>query len=95
VQTVEHVKAIPGALSVKLSREEIQQLHDAAPFNPLFPNTFIWEEKYHTRLTFADQTHMKMGTWVDAPSKQAVSQFPTLALEEFDVDFVQPFKPRD
>ncbi|KAH6691440.1 norsolorinic acid reductase [Plectosphaerella plurivora] len=71
VQTVEHVKAMPGAISVKLSEEEIGQLHGAAPFNPLFPNTFLWEKPYNTKLTFADQFNVQMGTWVDAPPKPA------------------------
>lgn len=74
VQTIEHVKAIPGALTVNLSEDEIKQIHDAAPFNPLFPNNFLWAERYHTRLTFADQTNMQMSTWVNAPPKQPVSQ---------------------
>jgi hypothetical protein len=74
VQTVEHVKAIPGALTVKLSEDELKQLHDAAPFNPLFPNNYLWAERYHTRLTSADQMNIQMAAWVDAPPKQPVSQ---------------------
>ena len=73
VQTVEHVKAIPGALKTKLSTEEIRELHEAAPFDPLFPNNFLWPKGYHTKFTFADQIHIQMATWVDAPPKQAVS----------------------
>jgi|SRR5690242_1847313 len=71
VQTVEHVKAIPHALNIQLSNEEIDEIHNAAPFNPLFPNTFLFgAEKYNTRLTAADQTNYQMATWINAPPKQ-------------------------
>jgi hypothetical protein len=73
VQTVEHVKLLVGALSVKLSSEEIEEIHDAAPFTPLFPNNFLFECKYNTHLTVADQVHYQMATWIDAPPKQPVS----------------------
>ncbi|KAH6137750.1 hypothetical protein HBI68_228980 [Parastagonospora nodorum] len=71
VQTVEHVKLLPAAMGVKLSSEEIDEIHGAAPFNPLFPNTFLFEGRYNTRLTVADQIHYQMATWIDAPPKQA------------------------
>jgi aryl-alcohol dehydrogenase-like predicted oxidoreductase len=73
VQTIEHVKLLPAAMGVKLSSEEIDEIHGAAPFNPLFPNTFLFEGKYNTRLTVVDQMHYQMATWIDAPPKQAVS----------------------
>jgi hypothetical protein len=73
VQTVEHVKLLPAAMDVKLSSEEIDEIHGAAPFNPLFPNTFLFKGRYDTRLTVADQIHYQMATWIDAPPKQAVS----------------------
>lgn len=60
-------------MSVSLSKEEIDEIHGAAPFNPLFPNTFLFEKKYDTRLTVADQVHYQMSTWVDAPTKEPVS----------------------
>ncbi|KAH6616475.1 NADP-dependent oxidoreductase domain-containing protein [Boeremia exigua] len=71
VQTVEHVKAIPNALNIQLSNEEIDRIHNAAPFDPLFPNTFLFANKgYNTRLTAADQTNYQMTTWINAPPKQ-------------------------
>lgn len=74
VQSVEHVHAIPGAVEVKLSEEEIRELHAAANFNPLFPHTFLFDkDPYSTKLTFAHQTHFQMTTWLDAPSKDDVS----------------------
>jgi hypothetical protein len=74
VQTIEHIKLLPAAMSVKLSTEEIDEIHGAAPFNPLFPNSFLFEKKYDLRLTAADQVHYQMATWIDAPPKQPVSE---------------------
>lgn len=71
VQTVEHVKLLPNALGIELSREEIDKIQDAAVFNPLFPNTFLFGHKYNTRLTAADQGNYQMATWINAPPKQA------------------------
>jgi hypothetical protein len=72
VQTVEHVKLLAAAMAVKLSAEEMDEIHGAAPSNPLLPNTFLFEGKYNTRLTVADQVHYQMATWIDAPPKQLV-----------------------
>lgn len=76
VQTVEHVKAIPGALRIKLSKDDIGEIHDAAPFNPLFPNSFLFGEKtrYSTKLTAEDVVQYKMAAWIDAPPKAGVSR---------------------
>ena len=75
VQTVEHVKAIPGALRIKLSKDDIGKIHDAAPFDPLFPNSFLFGEKtrYSTKLTAKDVVQYKMAAWIDAPPKAGVS----------------------
>jgi hypothetical protein len=82
VQTVEHVKLLPAAMSVELTSGEIDEIHAAAPFNPLFPNTFLFGEKYNTRLTVADQTSYQMSTWLDAPPKQPVrDKLPTSAMQ--------------
>jgi hypothetical protein len=71
VQTVEHVRVIPNALSIQLSNEEIDEIQNAAPFNPLFPNTFLFDGKnYSTRLNAADQTNYQMATWINAPAKK-------------------------
>ena len=70
VQTVEHVKAMVPALSISLSKEEIEEIHGAAPFNPLFPQNFIFGGRpYSTRLTAADQANYQMAAWIDAPPK--------------------------
>jgi aryl-alcohol dehydrogenase-like predicted oxidoreductase len=39
VHTVKHVKAMPEALRARLSGEDIEAIHNAAPFNPL--NNFL------------------------------------------------------
>jgi aryl-alcohol dehydrogenase-like predicted oxidoreductase len=70
VQTVEHVKLMPNSLNIQLSNEEIDEIQNAVPFNPLFPNTFLFGNKYNTRLTAADQTSYQMSTWINAPPKQ-------------------------
>jgi hypothetical protein len=79
-------------MSVKLSPEEIDEIHGAAPFNPLFPNTFLFEGKYNTRLTVADQTHYQMATWIDAPPKQPVGGRPLDCRNDAKVQ--QPYVPR-
>lgn len=70
VQTVDHVKRLPAAMGVQLSAEEIREIHGAASFSPLFPNTFLFGPAYNTRLTAADQVHYQMATWIDSPSRQ-------------------------
>lgn len=79
VQTVEHVKAMPDALRIKVSQEEIDTIHEASPFEPLFPMDFLFnfrrDQKYDLSLTAADQQQYQMAAWIDAPPKQLVSQF--------------------
>jgi aryl-alcohol dehydrogenase-like predicted oxidoreductase len=70
VQTVEHVRAMVPAMSISLSKDEIGEIQGAAPFNPLFPQNFIFGGKhYSTRLTAADQANYQMAAWIDAPPK--------------------------
>jgi aryl-alcohol dehydrogenase-like predicted oxidoreductase len=70
VQTVEHVNAMVPALGIALSKEEIDEIHRAAPFNPMFPQNFIFGgQLYSTRLTAADQANYQMAAWIDAPPK--------------------------
>ena len=70
MQTIEHVKLMPNALNIQLSNDDIDQIHNAAPFNPLFPNSFLFGDKYNLRLTAADQSNYQMATWINAPPKQ-------------------------
>lgn len=72
VQTVDHINAFLPALGITLSKEEISEIHGAAPFNPLFPNTFLFEKQFNTRLIVTDQVHYQMSTWITAPPKPSV-----------------------
>lgn len=63
---------MPNALDIELSNEEIDAIHNAGTFDPLFPNTFLFAgKKYNTRLNAADQANYQMAAWINAPSKQA------------------------
>jgi hypothetical protein len=77
VQTVEHVKAMPAAVSIELSKEEVGRIQDAAVFNPMFPMSFLFQwtgkEKYDLSLTAGDNTQYQMSAWIQAPPKQLVS----------------------
>ncbi|EON63922.1 hypothetical protein W97_03150 [Coniosporium apollinis CBS 100218] len=74
VQTVEHVKAMPDALRIKLSREDIDAIQKAVPFNPLFPVNFLFnfrgDQDYNLSLTAANSQQYQMAAWIDAPPKQ-------------------------
>ena len=78
VQTTSHVNALPAALTVKFSKEDISRIHDACPFNPLFPMNFLFgfkgDQPYHLGLTTVKYNQQyQMAAWVDAPPKQGVS----------------------
>lgn len=78
VNTVERVKAIPDALRVQLSKEDIAMIQDAKPFAPLFPVNFIFnfrgDQKYNLGLTAGNNQQYQMSSWIDAPLKQQVCQ---------------------
>lgn len=42
VHTVEHIKAMPEALMVESSRDDIAKIHKASPYNPGFPMSFLF-----------------------------------------------------
>ena len=73
VQTVEHVKAMPDALGIKLTEEEITAIQAAASFTPLFPTNFLFnfrgDQPYTTKLTASDNQQYQMSSWIDAPVK--------------------------
>ncbi|KFY74882.1 hypothetical protein V499_05096 [Pseudogymnoascus sp. VKM F-103] len=75
VQTVEHVKAMPDALRIKLSKEDIDEIQGAIPFDPLFPMNFLFNFKgtqdYSLGLTATHNQQYQMSAWIDAPPKQA------------------------
>ena len=76
VQTVEHVKAMPDALRIELSKDEIAQIHAAAEFNPMFPMSFLFsyggKGEYSLASTAADVSQVHMATWIQAPPKPLV-----------------------
>lgn len=84
VQTVEHVKAMPAAAKLQLTREEIQAIRDASPFNPMFPMNFLYDFQgkrgYDLDITPADNTQYRMGAWINAPPPNPVS---TVSLSSF------------
>lgn len=77
VQTVEHVKAMPDALRFKLTKQDVETIHQASEFEPLFPMNFLFnfrgDQPYHLGLTAADKQQVQMSARIDAPPKQGVS----------------------
>ncbi|RFN48802.1 alcohol dehydrogenase [Fusarium flagelliforme] len=72
VNTVEHINAMPEALRIKLSKEDIDEIHEASPYNPGFPMNFtqyIEPVKYDLSWTPADHQQYQMAAWIDAPPK--------------------------
>ena len=78
VQTVEHIKAMPEALRIALSREEVAEIQGAAEFQPQFPMSFLFnyngDQNYHLGLTAADVSQLRL--WIQAPPKPLVSSWP-------------------
>lgn len=76
VQTIEHVKAMPEALSIKLSKNDMNAIQNAIPFNPLFPMNFLYNfkggQEYSLRLTAAHNQQYQMAAWISAPPKTPV-----------------------
>jgi hypothetical protein len=77
VQSVDQIKVMNDAITTKLSLEEVQSIQNAAPFEPLFPMSFLFGCKdgkgYSTRLTAGDNVQYGMWAHFDAPVKQIVS----------------------
>ncbi|KAL3486621.1 NADP-dependent oxidoreductase domain-containing protein [Aspergillus germanicus] len=73
VQTIEHLRALADAATIRLSDEEVRSIQDAAPFDPLFPMNFLYAVKdgkgYNTKLTLADHVQCKMAAHLEAPVK--------------------------
>ena len=80
VQTVEHINAMPEALRIKLTKEEIEAIQNVVPFRPPFPLDMLFEfrgdQKYNSRLTASNNQQYQMSAWIDAPPKQGVSALP-------------------
>jgi len=73
---VEHLKSNVEALRIELSKEDMDEIDTAAPFDPGFPMSFLFSfggAKYDLNLTAADVFHYKMAAHFDVPPKQSVS----------------------
>lgn len=73
VNTVAHVKAMPDALRVELSKSDISRLHEASNFKPWFPMSFLYnfrgDRQYDLSLTAADNQQYQMSANIAAPPK--------------------------
>jgi aryl-alcohol dehydrogenase-like predicted oxidoreductase len=78
VQTVEHIKAMPEALGLELSKEDIQAIQRATEFKPQFPVSFLYnfrgDQPYSLSHTASNNQQYQMAAWIQAPPKLAVSQ---------------------
>ncbi|KAK4495127.1 hypothetical protein PRZ48_013454 [Zasmidium cellare] len=74
VQTVQHVKAMSAALEVRLTDEDIKAIHEASPFDPLFPMSFLFnfrgDQPYHLGLTERNNQQYQMSARIGGPPKQ-------------------------
>lgn len=77
---IEHLKGNIEALSIELSKEDIEEIESAVPFDVGFPSSMLFEffgqQKYHSDMSTAD-----------IPLVKAVGHIDT-------VPKVQPIKPR-
>jgi hypothetical protein len=68
---------MPDALRIKLSKEDIDAIQGAIPFDPLFPMNFLFNfkgtQEYNLGLTASHNQQYQMSAWFDTPPKQAVS----------------------
>lgn len=76
MNTVEHIEAMPSAVTVQLTKEEIKRIQDAAHFTPQFPVNFLFNYKgtqpYTTDLTASNNQQYQMAAWIQAPPRQQV-----------------------
>jgi len=74
VQTVAHVNSMLDHLKIRLSCEDIRQIHDTNPLTPLFPMNFLFnyrrDQPYHLGLTAKDNQQYQMAAVIDSPRKQ-------------------------
>lgn len=68
---VEHLKENIDALSLALTREEIQRINKAVPFDPGFPNSMIFMGvNYDVDLDASDVLLARSAVHIDVPKKQ-------------------------
>lgn len=88
---------MPDALRIKLTREDINEIHQASPYNPGFPMSFLYNfmggQEYNLQLTPANNQQYQMGAYIDAPPKAQVrnrSWFRHVTT----TDVLKPYEPR-
>ena len=65
---VDHLQGNIEALSIKLTREEMDEIDAASDFDPGFPHNFIFMgSKHNTDLNASDVTLKKIAAHVDVP----------------------------
>lgn len=69
---IEHLKANAEALGIELSKEDMDKIDTAVPFNPGFPINFIFHGKYDLTLTAADVPLTRKAGHIDAPPYQGI-----------------------
>ncbi|PWY92856.1 sterigmatocystin biosynthesis dehydrogenase stcV [Aspergillus heteromorphus CBS 117.55] len=67
---IEHLKANIEALSIDLSKEDMDEIDTAIPFDPGFPVNSIVRDGYSTSFTAADVFATKWTTHIDAPTRE-------------------------
>ncbi|KAL4941650.1 hypothetical protein BDV06DRAFT_212494 [Aspergillus oleicola] len=67
---VEHLKSNIEALSVELTKENMNSIDTAVPFDPGFPMSFNFPGKYDLTLTAADVPLTRKACHIDAPPQQ-------------------------
>ena len=74
MQKVAHVKAIPEALKIILTPQDVKAIHNVDPLKPLFPVDFLFNfrgnQSYRLGLTDADNHHIQMAVRIGRPSEQ-------------------------
>ncbi|PYI02507.1 sterigmatocystin biosynthesis dehydrogenase stcV [Aspergillus sclerotiicarbonarius CBS 121057] len=65
---VEHMKANIEALTIDLSKEEMDEIDNAIPFDPRFPMSFVLRDGFSTLFTAADVSATKWTAHIDAPT---------------------------
>jgi hypothetical protein len=64
---------MPDALRFRLTEEEVEEIHAAKKFEPLFPMSFVYNYKggqeYSTSLGVGNNQQYQMTAWVDGPLK--------------------------
>ena len=92
-----HINAMPDALHVKLSKTDIDTIHDASPYDPGFPMSFFYSwvepQKYDLSLTAKDHQQIQMAAWIDTPPRPLVS-LSEIQKDEIQTNNQQPYLPK-